>query len=277
LTVAFSGGTPALWARIEKEAIEWSKYCNIKFSFREGGKFREWSTADTVYKADIRISFDQQGYWSALGTDSIDPSVYPSGDASMNFQNFPSAPPSPPFFGAVIKHEFGHALGFEHEHQGPKEGCENELRWEDDEGYVPTKDSDGYYVRDVQGRCPGVYTVYGGPPEPWSKEQIDANLRNLRNSRAYDTSSFDRNSIMKYWLDPLILREGEASRCYSPEATRISPLDRKGAAVLYPRNAREIERIVEKQRHALSAVLEIKGLRPESQQHYKAQLESLPK
>src|SRR5206468_5919251 len=51
LTVAFSGGSPELRARIEKEAVEWSKYCNIKFDFHDGGKFREWSPADMEYKA----------------------------------------------------------------------------------------------------------------------------------------------------------------------------------------------------------------------------------
>src|SRR5216684_3525080 len=34
LTVAFSGGSPELRAKIEQAASEWSRYCNIKFDFR---------------------------------------------------------------------------------------------------------------------------------------------------------------------------------------------------------------------------------------------------
>ncbi len=277
LTVAFSGGSPEVRARIEKEAVEWSKYCNIKFDFHDAGRFREWSPADTEYKADIRISFNQKGYWSSLGSESIDPDVYWPGDASMNFYDFLTTPPAPPYFGAIVKHEFGHALGFEHEHQGPKEGCEDEIRWEDEAGYIPTKDQDGYHIADAQGRHPGVYTVFSAGPDPWDKKQVDANLRRIRNSRAFETSAFDRNSIMKYYLDPLILIKGESSRCYSPETTRISPLDRKGAAILYPRTSGKIQKIVNERKRVLAAVLKAEGLPPKMKQHYKAQIESLPK
>jgi hypothetical protein len=277
LTVAFSGGSPEVRARIEKEAVEWSKYCNIKFDFYDAGRFREWSPDDTEYKADIRISFDQKGYWSALGSESIDPEIYWPGDASMNFYDFLTTPPADPYFGAIVKHEFGHALGFEHEHQGPKEGCENELRWDNDEGYIPTKDQEGYYIADSQGRRPGVYTVFSGGPDPWEKKQVDANLKRLRNSRAYETSSFDRDSIMKYYLEPIILKQGKSSRCYSPEATRISPLDRKGAAKLYPLTGKRIQKIVNELKRALAAVVKAETLPAKMKHHYKAQIESLPK
>ena len=35
----------------------------------------------------------------------------------------------------VVRHEFLHALGFEHEHQSPVSVCETEFRWDDDSGY----------------------------------------------------------------------------------------------------------------------------------------------
>jgi len=277
ITVAFAGGSPELRSRIEKEAVEWSRYCNIKFDFHEGGKFREWSKADTDYKADIRIGFDLRGYWSVLGTESIDPDVCHANEASMNFYDFPTTPPDPPYFGAVVKHEFGHALGFEHEHQSPKEGCEDEIRWEDDAGYIPTKDQDGYYIADGQGRHPGVYTVFSAGADPWDKKEVDGNLRRIPNSRAFETSAFDRHSIMKYYLDPLILIKGEASRCYSPETTTISVLDRQGAAKLYPRSAQQIRQIANEQKDVLTAVLEAESLPAKTKEYYKARIESLPK
>src|SRR5207244_7895799 len=195
-----------------------------------------------------------------LGTESIDPDKYYANEASMNFYDFPTTPPRAPYFGAVVKHEFGHALGFEHEHQGPKEGCEDEIRWEDEAGYIPTKDQDGYYIADPQGRHPGVYTVFSAGTDPWDKKKVDANLRRIPNSRAFETSAFDRDSIMKYYLDPLILIKGEASRCYSPETTRISPLDRKGAAKLYPRTGERVQEIVNERKRVLAAVLKAEGL-----------------
>ncbi|PYI94308.1 MAG: hypothetical protein DME97_02290 [Verrucomicrobia bacterium] len=82
---------------------------------------------------------------------------------------------------------------------------------------------------------------------------------------------------MKYYLEPLILRKGEASRCYSPEATSISLLDRKGAAKLYPRTSKEIQKIVDERKRVLSAVLQAEGLPANLKQRYKAQIESLPK
>jgi hypothetical protein len=102
-------------------------------------------------------------------------------------------------------------------------------------------------------------------------------LRQLRNSRAYETSSFDRDSIMKYYLEPIILLKGKSSRCYSPDTTRISPLDRKGAARLYPRTGKRIQKIVNEQKRVLAAVLEMEDLPVKMKQHYKAQIESLPK
>jgi hypothetical protein len=82
---------------------------------------------------------------------------------------------------------------------------------------------------------------------------------------------------MKYYLDPLILIKGEASRCYSPEPTRISLLDRQGAAELYPRSARKIRQIVNEQKSALTALLEVENLSAKTKEHYKARIESLPK
>ena len=48
------------------------EYANVKFDFRIGSNFREWSPSDNLYTAEIRISFDQPGYWSTVGRDSVD-------------------------------------------------------------------------------------------------------------------------------------------------------------------------------------------------------------
>ncbi len=107
VTVAFSGGSPELRARIEGAANEWTKYCNLKFDFRKRGKFREWSASDQKYKAQIRIAFDKKGYWSALGDESV--KYYAPGKPSMNLE-VPTD--TPDYLPTIVQHEFGHAIGF---------------------------------------------------------------------------------------------------------------------------------------------------------------------
>ena len=201
LTVAFRGGSPELRARIEEAAQEWCSHGNLKMSFRANGKYREWRPSDRAFKADVRIGFTggvDGGYWSLVGMDCVDRSIVETGDASMNFEGFPQDLPTD--WAATVLHEFGHALGFEHEHQSPTGGCEDQFRWEDDQGYVRTVDAYGQYVQDANGRRPGIYTVLEGPPNEWSRSTVDHNLRGLRDSRAYSQGDFDPKSIMKYFF-----------------------------------------------------------------------------
>lgn len=59
--------------------------------------------------------------------------------ASMNLQEFDETLPDD--WQAIVLHEFGHVLSFEHKHQNPNSSCEQEYRWDDEPGYVPTKDT----------------------------------------------------------------------------------------------------------------------------------------
>lgn len=70
VTVSFRGGDDSLYSRIEDAAREWTRHGNLKLSFRTNGgngEFRKWTTSDTTFASDIRISFDQPGYWSLVG------------------------------------------------------------------------------------------------------------------------------------------------------------------------------------------------------------------
>jgi hypothetical protein len=79
----------------------------------------------------------------------------------MNFGGF--AVSLPQDWAATVLHEFGHALGLQHEHQHPVGGCDLDFRWEDDPGYTPTFDGFGQFITDSNGKPPSVYTVLGGP------------------------------------------------------------------------------------------------------------------
>lgn len=242
IRVAFNGGSSSVREKIADVASTWTSYANISFDFKDSdGNFNEWSTSDTEYRADIRISFDNPGYYSMLGTDSI--SAISANMESMNFGGFDSTLPRE--WEATVLHEFGHALGFEHEHQHPEEGCESEFRWDDDLGYVATKDSSGcWYVMDSAGRRPGIYTVLGGCPNYWDKAKVDFNLRQLPPSSAYSLSAFDSASIMKYYFDAWMFKSGTSSPCYSPRNLVLSAQDKLGAATVYPRPTEDVRSLV---------------------------------
>ena len=229
LKVAFMGGKGTAQARksIVEIASTWSTYCNIKFDFGfdpKKGAYNEWTTADKQYAADIRISFDRPGFWSLVGKDSrnkllgdkMDPDGGWPHQRSMNFHGYEyNTTGLTGYAAATVLHEFGHALGLEHEHQHPTQGCNMDFRWDDDDGYLPTRDGNDQFIQDAQGRRPGIYTVLSGPPNKWPQWMVDANLRQLSDSHAYHLNTFDNKSIMKYFFEKWMFTQGAKSPCFS--------------------------------------------------------------
>jgi hypothetical protein len=234
IRVAFLGGNAVLYAKIEQAASEWTKYGDIHFDFKAIGtnQYRSWSRSDSSYQADIRIAFDAPGYWSLVGTDCIDRKVTGPAKATMNFRGFDDF--LPPDYTATVIHEFGHALGFQHEHQHPEGFCESEFRWDNDPGYEETRDARGTFIADANGKQPGIYTYLGGPPNKWGREKVDFNLRQLRPSSAYLLRPFDALSIMKYYFGPEMFKNGKDSKCFSPQNLVLSAGDKAGIAEVYP-------------------------------------------
>ena len=238
ITVAFLGGDDKLRQQIASTVTEWSSYGNLRFDFTDPatGRFREWTRSDQVFSADVRVAFDGidgGGYWSLIGVDSSDPTLIGPGEASLELQGFASALPAD--WQGTVRHEFGHALGLMHEHEVPVGGCDQDFKWEDDPGYIPTQDSYGQYINDIQGHSPGIYTLLAGAPNYWPKQKVDDNMRQLAaDSTNYDYSSFDNKSIMKYYFDPKFFRNGTQAHCYSDENVAISDQDKVGIAKWYP-------------------------------------------
>lgn len=233
ITVAFKGGDSKLHERIAQVASEWTLHANITFDFGRdaAGNYRAWTDTDGDYAADIRIGFGERGNWSAVGIGAIDPDVRQPFDATMNFQDFDKQLPRA--WQRTVRHEFGHALGLEHEHQHPKVDCG--WRWDDDDGYEPTLDKHGQYVKDAQGRRPGLFTVMSGNPNKWSKHTVKFNLERFANEQAYGFGPFDKFSIMKYSYEAWMFREGENSPCYTTSPTlSLSPEDKARIALYYP-------------------------------------------
>ena len=91
LKIAFKGGDTALHEKIASTINEWTQYANLTFDFGinpSTGEYRTWKPTDTSFAAEIRVSFDQTGYFSLVANDSINPAVAKPGEESLNLQGF---------------------------------------------------------------------------------------------------------------------------------------------------------------------------------------------
>lgn len=160
--------------------------------------------------ADIRITFAGSGSWSWVGTDALD---VPVEDATMNF-GWLTHESSEAELRQVVLHEFGHALGAIHEHQSPA-------------GAIPWK-------RDA------VYTYYLGPPNRWTRQQVDVNVFEKYTEEMTQSTSFDRDSIMLYPI-PNALTIGEFEVGWNSD---LSETDKAWIATAYPHAASEPRSLV---------------------------------
>lgn len=83
------------------------QHCNAWYGVGAGIRF-----VYTTGEADVRITREQEGYWSYLGTDVR---LVPPSEPTMCLQSFSSATPLSEYR-RVVRHEAGHTLGFTHEH-----------------------------------------------------------------------------------------------------------------------------------------------------------------
>ncbi|MGI5009845.1 MAG: hypothetical protein ACRYGO_01370 [Janthinobacterium lividum] len=226
ISVAFNGGSPALHKAIEEVAKEWTRYANIELDFGfnpSTGSYRAWSTRDGERAAHIRIGFSEPGYWSAVGTDSMIDDPFGPGSPSMNFGGFVQGWPNtmPHGWRAAVLHEFGHALGFRHEHQQLE--CNGEIRW--------TRGP---------GNTPDVYDVFM-EWQGWDRHVVDVNLKPIARKELLLKSKMDIRSIMYYAMPAQVYIKGAKSPCYlAQENDRISAGDAQGAMLAYPKTATEM-------------------------------------
>ena len=258
--VAFLGGNTALHKAIEDATREIADAANLTLDFKKNGTYRTWSTSDTEYAAEIRVSFDAVGYFSLVGTDSANPNIglpqHAVGGAphqrTLNLGGFDVQRPAT--WEGTTRHEFLHALAFHHEHQNMRGPCEGAFRWEDDPGYQPTRDARGTYIPDAAGRRPGIYTYLSGYPNGWNKAKVDFNLRTIADSRPLVAGPFDPASVMLYRFPPLFYRTQPSPCAPSGDGQRLSDGDKRALKLLYPKAAPALSAIGERRETLLNTI-----------------------
>jgi hypothetical protein len=275
IKVAFRGGDAALRRRIAEVAALWTLHGNIGFDFGDaGGKgFRAWSPNDTAYTAQIRIGFDDPDHFSCVGDESVNAACAAPGQASMNYAGFDRDLPAN--WHGIVLHQFGHALGLEHERPAADPGCDAELRWDDDAGYARTTAADGRLARDGAGRWPGIYTMLAGPPHRWNRGRVDQALRRLPESRAFGPGPADPASVMRDDFGAWMFRAGAASRCFAPRAERLSEGDERGMASMYPRVPADVMAAVRRHEAALASIRDAERLAPPIRRFVEGRLDVL--
>ena len=188
LTVRFLDGEQVVKDRVKKYANEWSKYANVKFVFVDSGP------------ADIRISFKLDGSWSYVGK-CINSSLTQD-EATMNYGWLTPETPDDEY-ARVVLHEFGHALGFVHEHQHPY----SPIPWNVQVVY-------DYYWRTLM----------------WDKEEVDRNIIDKYSAQVTNFSDFDPDSIMIYAI-PNDVTIGNYETTWNK---KLSRLDKEFVSRWYP-------------------------------------------
>jgi hypothetical protein len=193
LSCRFLDGSTTQQNNVVAMANKWEDYANIQLSFGDDPN------------AEIRISFQADpGSWSAIGTDCLITSYFPSYQPTMNF-GWLRDDTDIGEYERVVVHEFGHALGCIHEHQSPNEN----LDWNVD----------------------AVYAAFSGPPNYWSKQDIDQNILQKYSPDGISATQFDISSIMLYQFDGSLFKDGQGT----PLNTHLSDLDKQMIAQMYPK------------------------------------------
>ncbi|MFN6107592.1 MAG: M12 family metallopeptidase [Planctomycetaceae bacterium] len=193
LKCRFLEGSTKVKKKIEAVAHQWEPHANIKFKFVASGP------------AEIRIALNKSdGSWSAVGRDALITTYFPLHQPTMNYGWLDETTPDEEYSRTVL-HEFGHALGCIHEHQGPK--------------------FTRVWNRDA------VLRYFSGPPNYWSPEDIEHNVLSKYGTKGMKFSKYDPKSIMLYEFDAALFSDGLGP---TNSNTKLSPTDISMIRSLYP-------------------------------------------
>lgn len=196
LRVSFMNGDSVQRFKCQREAKKWEQFANITFVFGQDNN------------AEIRVAFydptsskfNDQGSWSYVGTDC---GIASPDEQTLNL-GWLDKDTSDEEWQRVVVHEFGHALGCDHEDQQPAEG----IRWNKE----------------------AVYKYFEGPPNNWSKEEIDSNILDPTPADGIAHTAFDSTSIMAYQIPAEFTLDGKGV----VGGSELSEQDKLFIADMYP-------------------------------------------
>jgi hypothetical protein len=183
-------GSQEMFDLVKSCARKWEQIANVKFDFTGALK---------TGQIKIKFSSDKR-YWSWLGRDVL---ANPFNLYTMNL-GFLNEGLLRTDMERIILHEFGHALGFIHEHQSPAGG--------------------------VQWHKEKVYQYYADEPNKWTRADVDQNVFNKYTSLTTNYSAYDPYSIMHYHIPPELTINGVGT----PKNYSFSSEDIRYARMLYP-------------------------------------------
>jgi hypothetical protein len=235
---------------IERIAKEWMKgdgkfspNLTLKFHDTNSSSFFEWSKLDTKIGAQIRITLSPDPLdgkiWSKLGTRSIDSTLI--GKASMGLGGLSINRVQD--YRRIVLHEFGHALGFAHEHQDKEGTYKDELVIETPPEYKETY-RDGNRTKDLvpyKGFSPGVKLWFSGSPNFFSADRIENDILNAPDSAAFKRIDLDPRSVMKYYIPDFLFKDPKTALHTSSANIELSGLDIEGVISAYPTKFKDIK------------------------------------
>lgn len=186
LGVSFPSGTAqSVRTKVLTYANKWGEFGDIRFLDSAQG--------------EVRLSFGSGGYWSYLGTD-----ILSIRGVTMNLQGFDRGTLPESEWDRVVVHEFGHTLGFPHEHE--RQEIIDRLDFEKTVAYFMR--TQGWSRQDVINQVLS--------PEP------AANLTVIAGA--------DERSIMCYTLPGSITKNGQAI----PGGSVLTETDKRSVGSFYP-------------------------------------------
>lgn len=209
IKVCFYGGNWRANQKIARVASEWSRQGHVRFDFgnTNGTSICRQCASNDV--SDIRITYTGGYYNSAVGNQSHDEEF--KGGPSMWLYEFDKPQPDEKFFRFHVLHEFGHALGLNHEHQNPISECETEFNWP-------------VIYAELVSQKPPFYTL----------NQVSNNMHVFLANTNFLLSAYDRRSVMNYSFPGNYYLQGTNSPCFCSLNSVLSPRDYLSLSGRYP-------------------------------------------